>query len=244
MATPPNQLPIATPPAMSAEEIRSFVQNILSNGNVNQQVQTLMTDNFDLREKNRVLRGENEVLKAKVPAEGSRVLNGEEAKTYEAFVALNLKPADITKLQQDHTALQGKVTAAERKGSIAQAAKVEGYDETVLGTLVGDHELSIASINEEVNGQTKAVDRAFIGIKGTDGAITKTRLNEYIEKNHAKFIPSLTTVEGGESRETGNGTKFPRQTASAKSGKPAEATAAKNYIKKRYGSKQPADAGK
>lgn len=230
---------------MSADEIRSFVQNILSNGNVNQQVQTLMTDNFDLREKNRVLRGDNEALRSKVPAEGAVVLTGEDAKTYEAFVALKLKPADIAKLQTDFQALQGKVATAERKGSIAQAAKAEGYDETVLGTLVGDHELTIAPVTEEVEGQNKAVDRAFIGIKDATGAVTKTRLSEYIEKNHAKFIPSLTVEEGESGSESSvNGTKYPRQQAKAKSGKPAEASAAKTYLQKRYRPQQPASAGK
>lgn len=230
---------------MSADEIRSFVQNILSNGNVNQQVQTLMTDNFDLREKNRVLRGDNEVLRSKVPAEGAVVLTGDDAKTYEAFVALKLKPADIAKLQTDFQALQGKVATAERKGSIAQAAKAEGYDETVLGTLVGDHELTIAPVTEEVEGQNKAVDRAFIGIKDATGAVTKTRLSEYIEKNHAKFIPSLTVEEGESGSESSaNGTKYPRQQAKAKSGKPAEASAAKAYLQKRYRPQQPASAGK
>jgi len=250
MSTPPNQLPPATPPAMSAEEIRSIVQGIIGQQNVSTQVQTLMTENFEYREKNRVLRADNEQLRAKVPAEGSVVLSGDDVKLGNDFKGLNLKPADITKMKGDFETLQGKVSTTERQGTIAKVAKVENWDPTVLGTLVGDHALVIEPVTEDVNGQSKAVDRGFINIKGADNSVTKHRLSEWIEKNHAKFLPSLNVEEGSgeESSSSVNGnnrTNFPKQTARGVRGKPAEANAAKDYLKKRYNPQQPAaKAGK
>lgn len=237
MSTPAQQLPLGTAPAMNTEEIRAFVQSIIGTQNVDSQVQRLMTENFEYREKNRVMRAELDAAKGRIPAEGAVVLTGDDVKLFNDFKALNLKPAEVTTLQTEFKALQGEVTTAKRKDSIATAAHAEGYDPTVLGTLIGDQELVVKPVTEDVDGKNQAVDRAFIRTKGADNTVTETRLSEHIEKNHAKFIPSLTVGEG-DAGSTGstNGTEFPRQRASAKSGKPAEASAAKDYLKKRYSS--------
>jgi len=246
MSTPPNNLPQPAQPGVNMDEIRSMVRNMLQTDNAQSKVVDMMTDNFELREKNRQLKAENEQYKTKIPTEGAIVLTGDDAKLYTEFVALKVKPADITKLQADYQTLQGKVSTAERKEAIATAAKAEGYDATVLGTLVGDLELAVKSVTEDVGGQSKAVDRAFVRTKGADNTITEQRLAEYVEKNHAKFLPSLTVVEG-ESEGAGSATGatiYPRQQARAKSGKPAEANASKAYLQKRYRQKSAQGAEK
>jgi hypothetical protein len=143
--------------------------------------------------------------------------------------------------------LNVKVSTTERQGKIAKVAKVENWDPTVLSTLVGDYDLTTEPVTEDVDGQSKAVDRGFISIKGADNTVTKHRLSEWVEKNHAKFIPSLNVEEGSgeESSTSTNGnsrTSFPKQTARGVRGKPAEANAAKDYLKKRYRPQQPANA--
>lgn len=233
----------AQPATLSPADIESMVQRFLAKGNTEQQVGVLMSENFQYREKNRLLTEQITQLQAKVPAEGSLVLTGEDLKLHNDLIALKLKPDEITALQTELTNVKGEVETAKRKEAITAAAAAENYDATVLATLIGDKTLVVKPVDEEVDGEKKKVDRAFIvTVDPTSKVQTEERLSEHVTKHHEKFLPSLTAET--EDAGGGGGTPFPRQRASTGGGKPAKSDASQAYIAGRYKTQPAQGAGK
>lgn len=225
---------------LTRDEISQIVRDAMSGstGDQSQRIQTLLTDNFALREAKRQLIAENDALKARVPADGSITLSGDEKATYEALVALKLKPADIATIVAEHATLKASVAQHAQEKGMTEAAAAEGYDATVLGTLVSGQDLVVKPVKEVVDGEEKQVPRAFIQTKGADNVVTEQRLSEYITAKHPKFLPSLMAEtdsdNGANSGAAGNGgTKFVKQRASTGT-KGTQADPSKAYISKKY----------
>lgn len=243
MSTPPVNLPILAPP-ISKEDIAAAVRDAMStsnNGNVDARMQVLLTENFQYRETIRGLNNELTTIRTKIPADGALVLTGEDVKTYNEFVALKLKPAEITALQSKATELESSAAAFKLKEGIAAAAAAEKYNATVLGTLVNGQDLITKPVDELVDGKSVKVDRAFINIKGADNVVTERRLSEFMAEKHSTFLPVLMVAEGGEGNRSsaGNGgTQFIPQRGTASKAMGNQPNPAQAYLAKKYGTKK------
>lgn len=146
----------------------------------------LLADNSQLREQRRTLRQEVTDLKAKVPDTDARMLTPEEATAYDAYVALGMKPADITAAVAERDTVKADLTTVRRTESIRGAAEVHGYKVAALAKLPSLREKDITIEDVSVDG--KPVKRAFVTSDGK-----KTALPEYIQTHDAEFLPALTT---------------------------------------------------
>ena len=111
-----------------------------------------------MREKNRQLREENEALKKRVPAEGAVVLSTEDAKAWEAFAALKLKPEDVSQAIKERDEATGKLKELSRNEQLRAAARAMGLNADALFTLLN---LSQVIIKDAAEGE-KMVKRAFV----------------------------------------------------------------------------------
>lgn len=249
MSTPTTNLSIPAPP-ISKEDIAAAVRDAVSSSGSNNndgKLQSLLTDNFQYREAIRNLNVELATLRSRVPAEGALVLTGDDLKIYNEFIALKLKPAEVTALQSKATELEKSAAAFKLKEAIAAAAVAENYDATVLGTLVNGQDLTIKPVDETVDGKPVKVDRAFINIKGADGVVTERRLSEFMIEKHSTFLPVLTVAEGieGERSSTSNGgTQYIPQRGTATKATGNQPNPAKAYLSRKYGPKPQAEQGK
>lgn len=244
MSQQPPPAPIVNSGGTSPSEIENMVRNFLAKGDTERQVGTLLSENYQYRERIRQLTESLSQVQAKVPADGALVLVGDDLKAYNEFLALKLKPSEVVTLQSEMTTLNGKVQAAERKASLDAAASAENYDPTVLSTLIGDKKLVVKKVEEEVDGEKKLVDRAFILTEGADKVVTEERLSKHVTDHHSKFLPSLKVEEGGDTEAGGeSGTRFPRQRASS-GGKATQTNASQSYIDRKYKTPPAQGAGK
>lgn len=138
----------------------------------------VLTDNAQLRLQRKALRLEVADLKGKQTPEGARVLTADEAKAYDAYVALG-KPADLSAAVAERDTAKGELTKLSRERTIAKAAEAAGFKASVLTTLAGDLDLQV---KETEGGKPLAVV-----VK--DGA--ETALADYAAKHWADFLPSL-----------------------------------------------------
>lgn len=143
----------------------------------------VQSDNYRLREERRTLKTQVQEATGKVPAEGTRVLTADEAKTYDAYVALG-KPADIkTSLDTKGTAEQ-ELTTLKREKQIRAAAEAAGYKPAVLERLAADLSIEVRTVK----------DGAPLVIVVKDGQ--ETALADYAKDNWADFLPALETKQG------------------------------------------------
>lgn len=143
----------------------------------------VLNDNAQLRGQRKALRLEVADLKGKQTPDGARVLTADEAKVYDAYVALG-KPADLSAAVTERDSARGELTKLSRERTIARAAEAAGYKAAVLATLAGDLDL-----------QVKEVDGKHLPVVVTDGA--ETALADYAAKHWADFLPALTPARPG-----------------------------------------------
>lgn len=176
-------------------------------------------ENFRLRETNRGLRGENDTLKGKVPAEGAVVLTGEDAAAWGVFQGLG-KPDEVkTKLGQVET-LTGELTGLKRDATLRDVAAAAGYKFTVLKQLGADREYELRDVTD---GEGKATKTAFI----KDGDTFKP-LAEFAQTAWSDFLPALaaTTSGQGATGGQGGGTTYPAQNGGGGKQQPPDAATA------------------
>jgi len=171
-------------------------------------------------------------------ADDSRVLKPEEAKVWDAFIALKLKPEEVANIVKNHDDLKTRVAKAERANGIATAAKVSHYNSDALSRLLDADSLQIETrpvpSGEEGKGD---VDRAFVYKLDKDGKKTdEILLTEYANKNWSAFKASLQS--DNESGDEEEGVTFVKQPPSDSGGKnkgKETVVAARNYLSGAYG---------
>jgi hypothetical protein len=137
-------------------------------------------------------------LKAKVPSEGSLVLNPDQAKAWTAYLELG-KPEDMQTLKTEHGQLQAERAAAAKEKFHAEVAALHGYVPAVLSTLIDHHGLDVElGDGKERDKAGKLVKVALV--KDADGKTT-TPLPEYLKEKLPHFLPSL--VAKAEARPVG-----------------------------------------
>lgn len=141
-----------------------------------------LDDAYKHRKRRDELQGQLDALSARVPSEGSVVLNADEASAYQAYIALG-KPQELSeRLEQAETAA-ADAKSLRRQATIRDAAQVSGYKPAVLERLAADLTLELRDLTE--NGQT--VKAAFV----RDGDRPETPLRQYAEQHWPDFLPAL-----------------------------------------------------
>ncbi len=149
-------------------------------------VRTLMSETYNLRDKNRE-------LIAKIPPDGAVVLQGEDAKHWGSYQSLG-KVADL------RTALAERDTFRTEAGTLRKAetgrtvAEVMGWKPGVLATLAKDLDLEV---RDEVDKDGKAVlkDGKPVRVAVVKGEGDKaTLLKDYAAAHWGDFLSSLATT--------------------------------------------------
>lgn len=112
-------------------DITDLVSRVVQQNNGDPQATNiaLLQQNFDLRDERRELHEQLDTLERRLrkrgeaPPKGSVILSAEEAKTWEAFKALNVKPEDVTGLQT--RAAKADAREAEEAATVVAARAAE-----------------------------------------------------------------------------------------------------------------------
>ena len=101
---------------------------------VTRKIEDAIKDNGKQRDEIRELKEKVKTL----PAEGAVVIPpGEEANTYAAWKALDLKPEDVAKVTKERDDLAAEKQTRERKDAFAKVAKLHGMPEDAAATMAG-----------------------------------------------------------------------------------------------------------
>lgn len=157
---------------------------------------------FKLRDSRRALQQQITDLQSKLPADGTVVLNADQAKLWETYQGLG-KPEDVSKAIKERDEYQGELTTFRRNDVIKQAAEAHGYKPSALGKLPSLNGKQIEVREVEVEGQK--AKRAFV----KDGD-KETGLTEFIQERDAEFLPALAADGGGTNTQRQNGQGGPR----------------------------------
>jgi hypothetical protein len=185
------------------------------NSDLNQmanRIGTLEDDNFDVREKNRLLKLDIKDLEKELPEEGGRVLTKAEAADYDAYVALG-KPKDLEGLKQKNEDLEKNQLEIERDKTLTQVANAPEpgvkYDFDVFKDLTNRLvEPKFEKKKEKEDGVE--VERWYVSYK--EGTETKSAsVTELYKTKFPKFVASLVTAEGEDDGDSNDGEEYPEQ---------------------------------
>lgn len=206
------------PAAVSTRELDEFVTHLIGRHGTAAAALTRIAGE-QLRYKRRAQAAEKLVvdLQKQVPAAGSVVLTGEEAKAYNDLKAKGLTldkvPAKLAAL--DESEAKNKVSARKRDLKDAAGKK---YDLDVLTTLLGDTPLEfvdMAQMKEDKSG-VEMIKVPFV-LVGTGDTKTREALDAYLERTHASFKEVWGAKDKAEGEPT-DGTPtptMPRQSTSS-----------------------------
>lgn len=171
-------------------DLDAVIQGIVAgkgNGDPAKALETLVTENYNLRRTNGELRIQVEELGKSKP-EGSLVLSKDDASLFEAYKQLG-KPDDLKKTITERDTLTQQVTEAKADQLISSAAEATKFRPNVLKDLVRAHTLEITMGETEVkDGENlKKVPTAFV----KDKAGIQIPLDKYAETNFKDYLPSL-----------------------------------------------------
>jgi len=185
------------------------------------------SDNFRLREKNRMLTTELADAKGKAPADGARVLSKDEAAQWEAYTALGAPAALKTQIDTAQGA-QGELAILKRERTIADAAAAQKWPAATLAKLPSLKDKDLIVKDVEIDG-TK-VKQAFVAHDGKEHPLA-----EYVTTHDPEFLPAL--AADAAPAQSGGGTPFVRQSAGAPPAKQSAITAHLNRTYNRQGAK-------
>lgn len=174
-------------PVPDAATIAQMVANLITknNGDSNKAIETLLSENAQLRSDKRKLKEEKDEVTKKLPQDGTVVLTADEFKLWELYKTLG-KPEELEKITKEHTELKEKTESQKKKELIEKAATGAGFKSSVLERLVGDIEIQFQSIPILVDG--KAVNQEIPFVKTKDGLKS---LKDYASENWSEFTSSL-----------------------------------------------------
>jgi hypothetical protein len=155
---------------------------VAKHGDPTSALRVLMAENYDYRDKLRD-------LKAKLPADGSVVLAGDDAKAYARYKALG-DPKDLEKAVTERDHFREEADGFRREKLHGEAAKLHGFKSSVLSRLVTTDglELVILDGKDKVGKPAKSAH-----VKG-EGDKT-TPLADYAKANWGDFLPALQLAE-------------------------------------------------
>jgi hypothetical protein len=165
--------PAPTPQASKSADRKKFVASLIAaHGSANAALWVLGSENKKLREKNSALQGED--------VDGLVILKGDDARKYQAFVALGLEPEKVKEalgkvetLTSENKTLAGKVAKSERLSRITEAARHAEWNKDekkhvpwkhgVLADLAESKGFDVEVREVEENGEKRKVAYAVTG---------------------------------------------------------------------------------
>lgn len=178
---------------------------------VRRKIDKLEKDNRDQREE---IRDFKEQVK-QIPAEGSVVLSGDNAKKWKAYEEIGQDPEALKAAVTERDQLKVKDEQRTRDDARAAAAEAAGYDHAVLAGLEGAKGLVFEVKTEKVtgaDGQRTDKKVAYVTPAG-DGAKQVAFDDDFVKERWGeRFVPLLRTEDSGGG--SGTGTAAQRQTSS------------------------------
>lgn len=167
-------------------DLESIVEGLISkNGSPAKAVETLVNENYELRQRNRELR--SSVEKNSVP-EGSVVLDKEAYSLYEAYKALG-KPDELKSVITERDTFKTELVEVKTAQTVRQAAEIHGVKHTVLGDLVKAHNLVLEIGERDVAKDGKTVKEPTAFVKDDKGVATP--LSDVLESRFKDYMPAL-----------------------------------------------------
>lgn len=201
----PNPPTPATTTQTTANPRQGYEGLVQRQGSVDAAAFLLYQENHTYREKLRETEQQLKDLRAKLPDEGTVILDADKAKAWEAYQGLGA-PDEVKKIKDEYTGLK-------RQAHFRAVAEVHGFNPVVLAGLPGAADLTIELGEETANGKTVKV--AYVVQQ--DGK--KIALPDYAKQTWEPFLPAL--QQGAGQQAQGKGTPFIRQQAGAGT-KPAD----------------------
>jgi hypothetical protein len=145
-------------------------------------------------------------LKAKLPADGSLVLTGDDAKAWSRYRAAG-DPKTVEAALTERDAYRTEAEGYRRDKHHADVAAVAGYKPAVLTRLATTDGLSLR-VDDGKDKLGKPVKLAVVVAKGADDKETVTPLADYAAAHWQDFLPALAAVSAA--RPLPTGTPAPR----------------------------------
>jgi hypothetical protein len=166
-----------------APDLVKAVEGLIArHGDSTAALRVLLGENYTAREKIRELTN-------RLPPEGSRVLQGEDAKHWETYRQLG-NPGDLRKALEAGKQYEAEVGAFRKAELVRAAAEVTGFKPSVLALAARDLEIEIQDQKDKGG---KAIRVAVV--KGLGEAAKDIPLTEYAEANWKDLLPSLRIAE-------------------------------------------------
>jgi hypothetical protein len=154
----------------------------------------VQNDNAGYREKKREHEQRIRELEARQVPEGAVVLTGDDAKLYQDFRNLNLKPDELKTKLDEGTAAATERDQLKRSDALRKVARTAGYREEALADfdrLEGGLEYVEKDVSETRNGRQETVKRVFV--KGKDG--NEVLLGDYVKQQRPHLESALAVTE-------------------------------------------------
>lgn len=178
-APAPTPTPTPQPAATQQVDLTSAIENLIhKNRGTHGALHKLLTENFELREKERQ-------TEARYNAPGTRLLTAEEASQYQEYVSLG-KPEEIRTLKTEHGTLSATLTAAQRDEQLRTFADKVGVKFAVLKTLAGNLDFTA---KVKVKDPKTGAETEELAVK--DGENEPKPFREYATEKWPDFVSAL-----------------------------------------------------
>lgn len=161
----------------------------------------LFSENYQLRERNRQLRGQ-------IPGSDSLILDKDQAALWQTYQTLG-DPNDLRTALSERDQAQGDLAQMRSSATIREAADTAGYKPSVLAGLDRQSGGALKFETREVDRQDGTKVKVAYVQNGDDQAVP---LSDYAKSNWADFLPALQV----ESQEQRRGTRYPPQSSGGK----------------------------
>lgn len=215
------------------------------NGDTQALSERLFRDNFKLRASKRLQSEQITDLQKQLPRSGAKQLPKQEFAAYQDYKKLGT-PKQIRETQAELARLRGELTEARQESTIANVAKVTGYNASALKELGGKLTYEVREI--EVDG-AKRNEAFVVEVDTMNGQKVRkeTPVKVYASEKWKVFLPSLTAGDGStddtNGSERANGKRFVRQATAGSTNSASNngnKGVASGYLQRAYGKKQEA----
>jgi hypothetical protein len=225
-------------PTLTDAELQQKIHTIInkSNGDQSQAIGILLTDNAELREKNR--QANARIQEVGKPKEGTVVLEGDEAKAVLDLRKKNVDFKTLPTVAAEYAELKEFKATQDRSQLNERAAKALGWDTTILADQLKLRNLHVEMRDETIKNGDKMEVKSMPYVRPLDNEKAPLEaLGSYAEKNFPKpYFELLKATKGEESSgDDGTGTEFIAQSTSEQgSGAGNKKDATKSYLDANY----------
>jgi hypothetical protein len=188
----PKPAPVVPPPATAAPDLGKLIEAaVAKHGDQTSALKAIISDNYALRD-------DLKAARAGLPKPGSRVIEGDDLKHFEAYKEFGT-PSEVRKARDERDALAAKVAAHERQEVLRGVAEKAKVSYPVLARLAPDG-LAFEPRTVKVQGK----DTEVLHVK--DGEAAPVPFDDYAAKHWAEFLPALKPDGFGAAPAKPNGT--------------------------------------